>query len=453
MTCKLKSLNPATGEVVGEVPITPVDDIPRIVNLSREASQTWRATTLEERGVIFKKVRQHLLENAEDLGTLLSQEMGKPLKRGIGEVTYCGNRIPVKVDEIIEALRPRQLEDEHTRSTSYYDPFGICAAITPWNFPISMPQSLVLPALMAGNSVILKPSEETPLIAQKYVDILNEFLPEDVLQVVHGEDIQGKALVQADIDMIAFTGSRATGKNILSSAAEGLKRVIFELGGKDPLIVLVDAEIDKTAEFAVSNSFDNSGQVCVSTERIYVAEEIAEEFENKVAELASKVRIGIWQDEEADIGPMINERQRDHVLRQIDDAVRKGALILYGGKNHPDRFILPTVLAGVTEEMDIMQEETFGPVACICRFKDVDEAIQLVNNSPYGLGAAVFGRDEKNAFAVARRLESGMIGVNKACFAAAGAPWVGAKQSGYGYHGSAEGHRQFTQVRVISRAK
>jgi acyl-CoA reductase-like NAD-dependent aldehyde dehydrogenase len=323
--------------------------------------------------------------------------------------------------------------------------------ISPWNYPMSMPQWMVVPALVAGNAVVLKPSEETPLIAQAYADVLNESLPNDVLQVIHGADAQGKALVQSDVQMVAFTGSRQAGISIMGAAAGGLKRLVLELGGKDPLLVLDDADIEQAAAMAVENSFENSGQMCVSIERIYVADAIAEAFEKRVGELASEITIGSWDDDEAELGPMINARQRDHVISQIDDAVTRGARVLAGGSGHPPGFVVPTVLADVTEEMSIMQEETFGPVACISRFHDLDEAVEHANRGVYGLGAAVFGADEGRAYAVARRLDAGMVGVNKSCFASGDAPWVGAKQSGYGFHGSSAGHRQFAQTRVVSR--
>jgi acyl-CoA reductase-like NAD-dependent aldehyde dehydrogenase len=214
---------------------------------------------------------------------------------------------------------------------------------------------------------------------------------------------------------------------------------------------LPDADIKASAAFAVENGFENSGQMCVSIERIYVAEEIAEEFEKQVSILASNIKAGPWNDPEADIGPMINKRQRDHVVTQIDQALSLGAEAMCGGHNHPEGYVVPTVLTQVTDEMTVMQEETFGPVVAISRFTDIDDAIRRANDNPYGLGAAVFGQDETRAWDVARKLESGMIGVNKSCFGAGDFMWIGAKNSGYGFHGSKEGHRQYAQRRLISK--
>lgn len=452
MSDRLNSFNPANGDLVGEVAVATAEDVNEAVARAREALAGWQGQPLESRGDLMIRAADALGQRAEELGELLSREMGKPLKRGIGEVRFCANGIKSKVPEIIEALQPRTVEDDNTRSTLHYEPFGVCAAISPWNYPMSMPQSLVLPALMAGNTVVLKPSEETPLIAQAYVDTLNEFLPTGVLQIVHGADEQGKALVEADVDLIAFTGSRNVGKHILGVASRELKRVVLELGGKDPFIVLPDADLDEAAKCAVANGFENAGQMCVSNERVYVDAKVADEFEERVADLVSRIRYGTWEEEDVEMGPMVNERQRDHVIRQIDAAVEQGATVLAGGRDHPEHFVVPTVLANCNESMEVMREETFGPVLAIQRVENAEEAVRLANDNPYGLGGSVFGSPE-SASAVARRIETGMIGVNKNCFGAAGTPWVGAKQSGYGYHGSADGHRQFTQVRVLSEAK
>lgn len=448
---KLHSYNPATGEEVGTVQVTAIDDIAGVVSRAQSALDAWRSVSLEDRAVMLKQAADKLIENSASLGELLSKEMGKPLARGRGEVNHCGDWIHSKIDEMQQALQPETLADEGTESTLFFDPFGVAAIISPWNYPMSMPQWMVIPSLMAGNAVVLKPSEETPLIAQAYVDCLNEFLPENVLQIIHGADEQGKALVSSDVQFIAFTGSRSVGKHILKSAADKLKRVVLELGGKDPLIVLADADIDAAASYAVGSGFENAGQMCVSVERIFCAEEIADEFEAKVADLVQKIKIGPWDDPEAAMGPMINQRQRDHVIGQIDEALGNGARALCGGADHPDRFVKPTVLVSVTDDMSIMKEETFGPVVAIARFDDIDDAVFRANDNPYALGGAVFGVDEVRAWQVARQLEAGMIGVNKSTFGAAGTPWIGARESGYGFHGSIEGHRQFTQRRVISR--
>jgi acyl-CoA reductase-like NAD-dependent aldehyde dehydrogenase len=447
----LISYNPANGEVVGEVPITDPAEIPGIVEGARASAASWRAMSLEERGAALKKAGERLVERADSLGEQLSREMGKPLGRGIGEVRSCGKSMAGKVERAIAALSASSERNDKVETTLHRDPLGVCGVISPWNYPMSMPHWMVVPALMAGNAVVLKPSEETPLTAQAYAEVLAEFLPAGVLRVVHGADAQGKALVDADVNLIAFTGSRSAGIHIMRAAAGGLKRLVLELGGKDPLIVLDDADVEAAAKFAVGNSFDNSGQMCVSTERIFVHESIGDAFEKRLSDLAAEYKHGPWDAEGVKIGPMIHERQRAHVLGHIEDAIEKGATATVGGASAPDRFVLPTVLTGVREDMKIASEETFGPVACVTRFTDVEEALQVANASVYGLGAVVFGRDEERAHGVARRLDAGMIGVNKSIFGVGDTPWVGAKQSGFGYHGSADGYRQFAQTRVVSR--
>ncbi|MCH2161037.1 MAG: aldehyde dehydrogenase family protein, partial [Phycisphaerales bacterium] len=379
-------------------------------------------------------------------------EMGKPLAEGIGETRYAATSISEEVDEIIEAISPEVLEDDDTITTMRFDPFGVVAAITPWNFPILMPHQAVIPGLMAGNAVILKPSEETPLVAHEYVSVLNEVLPPNVLQVIHGDERQGKALVQSPVDLVVFTGSREAGKHILAEASGGLKRVILELGGKDPMIVLGDADIDAAAAFAARNAFRNSGQVCVSTERIYVDEKIADEFNAALVEKAGELVQGSGMDEATNIGPMINGRQKAHVLDQVESAVRDGARLLFGGGEGEGNYCPITVLDGVNHEMEIMREETFGPVACVMRVTGDTEAIKLANDTRFGLAAAVFGASE-HAEEVASRLTAGMIGINRGCGGAKGSPWVGAQESGYGWHSGPTGHRQFCQVRTLSRAK
>lgn len=451
---KLASYDPATGALVGEVDVTPVDQIPAIVATARASFPAWRALGAEARGALLAQAGPVFLERAEALGRLLTTEMGKPLREGIGEVKSCGHGLAEEIDEIIAALAPEAHGTGRTRTMLYRDPLGVAAAITPWNYPISMPHWLVLPALVAGNTVVLKPSEETPLIAQAYADILNQFLPPGVLQVVHGDGAQGRALVAADVDLISFTGSRAAGQHILASAAGTLKRVLLELGGKDPLLVLDDADVQAAARFAASNSFRNAGQVCVSTERIYVQHAIAPAFEAAFAEAAKAFTVGHGLEADTTIGPMIHRRQRDLVIGQVKDALARGGRMLFGGDDldADEPFLRPMAVTDVPDDAPVVVDETFGPVAVVRRVSDDDDAVAHANAGVYGLGAVVFGGDPERTRAVARRLDAGMVGINRGVGGAAGTPWVGAKQSGYGFHHGKEGHRQFTQVRIVSES-
>lgn len=448
-TDTLDSYNPSTGELVGSVSVTPTDQVDAVIAKARQAAPAWASLSAQERADILKPAGEKLVERAEELGRILSLEQGKPLAEGIGEVNGCGGRLSEEVDEIVKAMIPDVLEDEGVKTMLYYDPFGVCAAITPWNFPILMPHWTILPALVAGNTVVLKPSEQTPLIADEYVKVLNEVLPEGVLQIIHGEDDQGKALVAGDVDMIAFTGSKTAGQHIMAAAAPGLKRLILELGSKDPCIVLEGADLEKAAGFAARNSFRNCGQVCVSTERIYVQESIKEAFMDKLIEETKAFKIGDCLDEEANIGPMVMAEQKAHVLAQVEDAKAKGANVVLGGNQHEGNFVEPTILDNLNHDMDIMTVETFGPIACVATVKDADEAVELANDTEYGLGAVIFGEDQL-ARKVGRRLTAGMVGVNRSMGGASGSPWVGARKSGIGYHSGRLGHRQFCQLRVVS---
>ena len=447
-TPTLESINPATGEVVGSVPVTPVDAIPGVVAKARDAQPAWNALGLEGRLELMRPIADRLIEEAPEIGKLITTEMGKSTPEAQGETSYGASQFASELVSAFEAFQPEEIVDENTRSIMYRDPLGVSAAITPWNFPMLMPQQCIMPSLMAGNCVIFKPSEETPLVGQAYADILNEFLPEGVLQVVHGADDQGKALVASDINLVAFTGSREVGSKILTACGPELKRVVLELGGKDALIVLQDADLEEAASFAVQNSFRNSGQVCVSTERIYVEDSIADEFETLVVEKTKEWKQGDPTDETVKIGPMVSSVQRDIVLDQLEQALKDGATLRCGGGTN-DNYIEPTVLTGCSHDMQIMHDETFGPICCIQRFSGDAEAIALANETPYGLGGAVYG-ETQHAVDVARQLTPGMVGINKGCGGADGTPWVGACQSGYGYHSGRDGHRQFTQVRVVS---
>ena len=449
---RLVSCNPATGEAVDSVPVTAAQDMPALVARSRTAQAAWSKLSIHERAEIMKPIGARLAEEAPRIGEILTREMGKPLAEGVGEVGYAASSWTEDIDEIIAAVAPQALEDDNRSTTLYFDPLGVCAAITPWNFPILMPHQAVLPGLISGNTIILKPSEETPLCAQAYCDVINEFLPEGVLQIIHGDEVQGKALVSADIDLIVFTGSKSAGEHILGSASNGLKRVILELGGKDPMVVLEGADLDAAVAFGVRNAFRNAGQVCVSTERIYVDEKIADDFEARFVEKTRELVQGNGMDDGVAIGPMITTNQKALVTAQIEEAISDGATVLHGGGAGEGNFVPLTVLSGLSHDMRIMRDETFGPVACIQRISSDEEAIELANDTPYGLGACVWGETE-HAAGVARHIQAGMVGVNSGCGGASGSPWVGAKGSGYGFHSGAMGHRQFCQVRTVSVPK
>jgi acyl-CoA reductase-like NAD-dependent aldehyde dehydrogenase len=448
----MNSYNPLNGEIVGTVEVTPPGEMSGIVGRARRAQATWGNLEVGKRAELLAGAAPRFMERAEELAHLITREMGKPIRESLGEARGIGAGIESELEQIAQALEPEKVQAGNIHSVIYRDPLGVCAAITPWNFPVAMPHWMVLPALAAGNTVVFKPSEETPLCGQAYADILGEDLPPDVLITVHGADEQGRALVQSEVDLVAFTGSREVGKEILHSTATSLRRVILELGGKDPMIVLEDADLVDAARFAAWNGFRNAGQVCVSTERILVQDRVAEEFLELLAGEAKKAVVGDGLEKATIVGPMVNARQREHVISQVRDAVQNGARVLVGGGQDQAPFISPTVLVDVPDTVSIAKEETFGPVVCVTRFGSEEEAVGKANASPFGLGAVVFGGDEKRAERIARQLNAGMVGINRACGGAPGTPWVGARESGYGFHKGRDGHRQFTQCRVVSRA-
>ena len=447
---KLQSINPSTGEVVGDVPVASVEEVHAAVARARAAQPAWAARPIHERVALLETAAANMADQIDTLAELLTREMGKPFQEARGEVSGTALMLARDPAAVAQALASETLQNAKTRTTVYRDPFGVVACISPWNFPIMMPHQQIVPALVAGNTVVVKPSEETPLVAQAYFDILLGVLPDGVLNVVHGAEEQGKALVAADVNLIVFTGSREAGKHILAEASKGLKRVILELGGKDPLIVLDDADIAVAARFSAGNSFRNAGQVCISTERIYVESAVHDHFVAALKAAAELMVVGDGMDAKTRVGPMIHAQQRAHVMAQVAEAIDQGAAVAWdGGGATGDSFLAPIILTDCTHEMAIARDETFGPVACVFRVESEEEAIRLANDTPYGLGACVFGSPER-AKGVARRLTAGMIGVNQGLGSAGSTPWVGSGQSGYGFHSGRDGHRQFAQVRVVS---
>jgi len=317
---------------------------------------------------------------------------------------------------VASALRPTK---QGTGTEIHYVSLGVAAVISPWNYPLAMTANLIIRALIAGNSVIFKPSPETPLVANEMVATLYEHLPKNLLQIVYGDNELGQQLVESDINLITFTGSKDVGKDIMARASSGLKRLVTELGGNDPMIVTADADLEIAAQCAVGSSFKNAGQMCVSTERVYVDALVAKKFEQKVKQLASHYAVGAWNDPRANIGPVVNHQQFDKITAHVNDAIAKGANLLLGDTNATSPFFAPTVISDITPSMIIETQEALGPVVAIAQYTDINEAIKRANDTEYGLGAVVFGA--KGASQVAAQLEAGMVGVNHGD---GDSPWV-----------------------------
>ncbi len=446
-------IDPATGETLADIPITSPEELASAVARARAAQGEWSELGFEKRAALLRAAAQGLLARKDELAELVTREMGKPLEDARREVQGFVGGIEGQLVEMERALAPEILRGGGCETRIERDPLGVVAAITPWNFPIGMPLEILVPALGTGNTVVFKPSEHVPLSGARLAEGFQAFLPEGVLVLVQGAGEVGAALVEADVDMIGFVGSRETGKRIMESASRGLKRLVLELGGKDPLIVFGDADLEAAAECAVHHSLRNTGQVCCSVERIYVDESVAERFEAIVLEKARAWKHGSGFTEGVKMGPLVSEEQRRKVTEQVEAAVAAGARLLLGGTRLEGQgwFYPATVLADADESTDLSRNETFGPVVSLSRFSgDEDEAVRLANDTTYGLGANVYTGDLERGQRIARRIRSGQVGVNRYLGGVAGAPWVGARQSGFGFVGGVDGHRQFTLPKSIS---
>jgi acyl-CoA reductase-like NAD-dependent aldehyde dehydrogenase len=452
----IRDLNPSTGELLAEVPVTTPEELAAAVGRARAAQEGWAECPYEQRAERLARAAEALAARRGELADTMTREMGKLRASAEGEVAGYARGVPGVLDEARRALEPEHYPGGDTDSVVVREALGVVAAITPWNFPLGMPLDILVPALATGNTVVFKPSEHVPLTGALLAELLQEELPAGVLELVQGGGEVGAALVDADVDMVGFVGSRATGVRIMEAASKGLKRLVLELGGKDPMVVFEDADLDAAARCAVQQSLRNTGQVCCSIERVFVAAQVARVFEEKVLALARDWRHGDGFADGVQMGPLVSVEQRAKVQGQVDDALARGARLLLGGATPegPGAFYPATVLAGVTPDQRVYSEETFGPVVSLSTFDgDEDEAVRLANDTPYGLGANVWTRDAARGQRVARRVRAGQVGVNRYLGGAPGTPWVGARQSGFGFLGGVDGHKQFTTPKTISTAK
>ena len=445
------NIDPSTGELIEKIKCSSAGEVASSVKLANKAFRIWSVTPLKQRIALMKKVAKDVEKNKAALGKMATIEMGKPLKSAEGEALGSAYAILENIELAEKGLEPETFQEKGQTTELHRAPLGSVAVITPWNFPIGMPESLLTPAILAGNTVVFKPSENTPTTGKMLFDLYNKHLPKGVINLLQGAEEVGEALINSDIEMVAFVGSQAVGKKIMSACSKNLNRLVLELGGKDPMIILKDADLEKAAKYAVNGSLRNSGQVCVSVERIYVDESVSDKFEKLVLEHVKNYKVGNGLDD-VDMGPMVSESQRKHVLAQIEDARRKGGKLLHGGNMIESKgfFMEPTVLTNLSDKHDIMIRETFGPVVAIQKINSENEAIEKANNSTFGLGATIWTKNVKKGKELARRIESGMIGLNQGIGGVAGTPWVGIKQSGFGYLGSIDGIRQFTVPKKIS---
>ena len=420
----LISLTPANGKPLGFVEATALEQVSTRVQQARIAQTPWAALGLEQRAATLQQAATALLANATGLAALLSEETGKPRQAAFHEVQQAAHKARSDLERMLPTLDP--VLDSNGPTITYREPLGTCAILTPWESPIALSHGLMIPALLAGNTVVLKPSPETPLVSQQMVAIYQRFLPEDVLQIVHGKQRQGQALVASNVKMVAFCGSSKTAKHIMASAAFGLKRLVLATGSKNIAIVLADANLEAAAEYVAASSFGNRPR-CTATERVFVDSRIAEEFEYRVAGLCQNYRIGTWDDPNTNIGPMISVGQRQHVLKLIGNAIDNGATTLSGGGHHPEFFVRPTILGQINSDMNIAHREINAPVLCISRFTYPREAIALANYCALTQGAMIFG-NEKQASSISRHLDAAAVAINTE-LPRGPLPWLGASPS------------------------
>lgn len=437
-------VNPATGEVLGDFVCADEVHVHATVARARVAQPAWAELGVKHRVAVLRAFQEKLHDSKSEVATAITREAGKPVTEAlVTEVLVVLDAARFLIDNAGALLRDEplphgSLATKLKRGMLVREPHGVIGIISPWNYPFSIPATETLAALVAGNTVVLKPSELTPVVALRLAELLHASgVPEDVFQVVIGEAPIGTALLRSSIDKLVFTGSVQTGKRIAAAAAERLLPVVLELGGKDPMIILDDADIDVASSAAVWGAFVNAGQACLSVERCYVHRSLYADFGEACARKAQQLRVGDGMRAETDVGPMIHERQLRIVESHVEDAKVKGARVLSGGKRLPElgpNFYAPTVLFNVTHDMRTMREETFGPVLPIMAFDDDDEAVRLANDSEFGLAASIWTRDSKRGERLARRIHTGTVMVNDAvsCFGISEAPHGGVKASGLG---------------------
>jgi acyl-CoA reductase-like NAD-dependent aldehyde dehydrogenase len=443
-TRKVVSMNPATGETLREFAVAADAEVHAAVLRARAAQSAWNEIGAKQRVAVLREFQRLLHKKKLEVATLITREAGKPLVEALlTEVLVVLDAARFCVENAFAFLRERPVPHGSLAMKTKVgrilrEPYGVIAIISPWNYPFSIPATESLAALVAGNAVVLKPSELTSLTALELASLLYEAgVPKDVFQIIIGDGATGSALLNAEIDKLVFTGSVATGKRIALTAAACLLPVVLELGGKDPMLVLDDADVDVASSGAVWGAFVNAGQACLSVERCYVHRTLYDAFLEACVRKTMLLRMGNGLNPQTDIGPLIRERQLRNVEAQVEDARLQGARVLIGGARRPEfgsNFYAPTVLAEVTHAMRIMREETFGPVLPIVAFDNDDQAIRLANDSDFGLAASVWTRNRARGMSLARRIQAGTVMVNDtvACFGISEAPHGGIKASGLG---------------------
>ena len=450
--------NPANGELLAEVPDMGAGETRRAIAAADAAWPAWRNRTAKERSAVLRKWFELMLAHADDLALLMTSEQGKPLAEAKGEVAYAASFIEWFAEEakrVYGDTIPATQADK--RLIVVRQPIGVCAAITPWNFPAAMITRKVAPALAAGCTVVVKPAEQTPLTALALAELAQRAgFPPGVFNVVTGSaasapKIGGELTGNPTVRKLSFTGSTEVGRLLMAQCAPSIKKVSLELGGNAPLIVFDDADLDAAVEGALASKYRNTGQTCVCANRLLVQDGIYEAFAARLAEAAKKMKVGAGTEAGVLQGPLIDQQALAKVEEHVADALAKGARVLTGGRRHAlgGTFYEPTVIADVTPDMKCAREETFGPVAPLFRFKTEAEAVALANATEFGLAAYFFSRDVARCFRVGEALEYGMVGVNTGIMSNEVAPFGGVKQSGIGREGSKYGIEEYLEIKYL----
>ena len=448
--------NPATLEVVGSIAYAGAAEATAAVDAAYAAGPAWRRKTASERGALLLRWHQLIEQHKEEIGRVMTLEQGKPLPEAIGEMTYAGSFLTWFAEEgkrVYGQSVPGSAPDKRILVTK--QPVGVVAAITPWNFPAAMLTRKVAPALAAGCTVVVKPSEFTPLTAYKLVELAHEAgIPAGVLNVIAGDAAAIGETWMADprVSKLSFTGSTRVGKLLYRQAADTVKKLSLELGGHAPYIVTANADLTQAAKELMAPKFRNAGQTCICPNRVYVHESVHEAFVSELTKEMNSIKVGNGLEEGSTVGPLINKAAVDKVTRHVGDAIERGATVAarVSAPDGPGYFVEPAVLTGVTDEMLCMREETFGPLLPVTTYQTTEEVIRRANDSRYGLSAYVYTQNLKEAFEISEGLEYGIVGLNDGLPATAQAPFGGMKESGLGREGGHWGIEEFLEVKYIS---
>jgi succinate-semialdehyde dehydrogenase/glutarate-semialdehyde dehydrogenase len=451
----LSVTNPATGDEIAKVPMTSAEDTRAAIAAADKALPAWSAMLAKERANILRRWYNLQLEHADELALLMTMEQGKPLAEAKGEVTYAASFVEFFAEEakrINGETIPTFKKD--ARIVCIKQPVGVVAAITPWNFPAAMITRKVAPALAVGCTVVVKPASETPLTALALAELGERAgIPKGVLNVITGKAsvIGGELTSSPTVRMLTFTGSTEIGKVLIEQCAKTVKKVGMELGGNAPFIVFDDADLDKAVQGAMASKYRNAGQTCVCANRIYVQDGVYDKFAEKLAAEVKKLKVGNGVDAGVTIGPLINKAAIDKIEEHIEDATSKGAKVILGGKRGAlgGSFYEPTIMTGVTSDMKVAREETFGPVAPLFRFKTEEDVIKMANDTEFGLAAYFYSRDVGRVWRVGEALEYGIVGINEGIISSELAPFGGVKESGLGREGSHHGVEEFVEIKYM----